>query len=54
LRLSARLVTNGSTVNLVTEGTATMIPIQDASIPTALSQIGKNGKWLPINMNTAA
>ncbi len=53
LRLSARPVTNGRTVNRVTAGTAAMIPIQDASIPTARSHIGKNGRWLPINANTA-
>ena len=51
--LSARPVTNGSTVNRVTAGTAVMIPIQDASIPTARSHTGKNGRWLPINANTA-
>ncbi len=51
--LSAKPVTNGRTVNRVTAGTAAMIPIQDASIPTALSHTGKNGRWLPIKVNTA-
>ena len=35
---------NGSIVNRVTDGTATMMPIHDASIPTAFSQTGKNGR----------
>ena len=43
-RLSARPVTSGNTVNRVTAGTAVMIPIHDASIPTAFSHTGKNGK----------
>ena len=43
-RRSARPVTKGSTVKRVTAGTAVMIPIHDASIPTAFSQTGKNGK----------
>ena len=51
--LSARPVTNGRIVNRVTAGTAVMIPIHDASIPTAFSHIGKNGRWLPIRLNTA-
>ena len=43
-RRSARLVIKGNTVKRVTAGTAVMIPIQDASIPTAFSHTGKNGK----------
>ena len=43
-RRSARAVTKGSTVKRVTAGTAVMIPIQEASIPTAFSQTGKNGR----------
>jgi hypothetical protein len=43
-RLSARPVTSGNTGNRVTAGTAVMIPIHDASIPTAFSHTGKNGK----------
>jgi len=35
-------------------GTAVMIPIQEASIPTAFSHTGKNGRWLPIWPNRAA
>ena len=30
-----------------------MIPIQEASIPTAFSQTGKNGRWVPIRPNAA-
>ena len=43
-RLSAKAVTMGSTVNRVNAGTAVMMPIQDASIPTAFSHTGKNGR----------
>lgn len=43
-RRSARDVISGSTVKRVTAGTAVMMPIQDASIPTAFSQTGKNGR----------
>ena len=42
-----KAVTNGSVVKRVTEGTAAMIPIQTGSTPTARSQTGKNGKWVP-------
>ena len=52
-RLSARPVTNGSTVNRVTDGTAVMMPIHDASIPTAFSHTGKNGRWVPTRPNSA-
>jgi hypothetical protein len=51
-RLSARPVTNGRIVNRVTAGTAVMTPIHDASIPTALSHTGKNGRWVPISPNS--
>ena len=51
-RRSARPVTNGSTVNRVTAGTAVMIPIHDASIPTAFSHTGKNGRWVPTRPNS--
>ena len=40
-RRSARPVTNGSTVKRVTAGTAVIMPIQDASMPTAFSQTVK-------------
>ena len=43
---------NGSTVNRVTEGTAVIIPIHDASIPTAFSHTGKNGRWVPTRPNS--
>ena len=45
---SAALVTKGRTVNRVSEGTAPMIPIHHASMPTAFSQTVKNGRWVPI------
>ncbi len=48
-RRSASPVTSGRIVNRVTAGTAVMIPIQEASIPTAFSQTGKNGRWVPIS-----
>jgi len=41
-------VTNGSTVKRVTAGTAEMMPIQEASIPTDFSHSVKNGRWVPI------
>jgi hypothetical protein len=37
-------VTNGSTVNRVTGGTAVMMPIQAASSPIAFSHTVKNGR----------
>ena len=43
-RRSARLVIKGSTVNRVTAGAATIVPIHDGSMPTAFSQTGKNGR----------
>ena len=46
-RHSANAVTNGSTVNRVTGGTAVMMPIQEASIPIAFSHTVKNGRWVP-------
>ncbi len=51
-RLSERPVTNGRMVNRATEGAAVMIPIHDASIPTARSHTGKNGRWVPTNPNS--
>ena len=51
-RRSASPVTNGSTVNRVTGGTAVIMPIQNASIPTAFSQTGKNGRWVPVMPNS--
>ena len=51
-RLSAKPVTSGRIVNRVTAGTAVMIPIQEASIPTAFSHTGKNGRWVPISPNS--
>ena len=50
---SAKPVTSGRMVNLVTAGTAEMMPIQAASIPTALSHTGKNGRWQPIRAKIA-
>ena len=50
---SAKLVTSGRMVNLVTAGTAEMMPIQAASMPTPLSHTGKNGNWLPLRANIA-
>lgn len=52
-RRSAKPVTSGRIENRVTEGTAVMIPIQEASIPTAFSHTGKNGRWVPIRPNAA-
>ena len=43
-RRSARPITHGRTVNRVTAGTAVMMPIQDASMPTERSHNGKNGR----------
>ena len=43
---------NGSTVKRVTAGTAVMMPIHDASMPTAFSQTGKNGRWVPTRPNS--
>ena len=51
-RRSASAVMKGRIVKRVTEGTALMIPIQEASMPIALSQTGKNGVWVPISPNT--
>ena len=51
-RRSARPVTKGRIVNRVTAGTAVMIPIQEASMPTAFSHTGKNGRWVPISPNS--
>ncbi len=45
-------VTKGRIVNRVTDGTAVMIPIHEASIPTAFSHTGKNGRWVPIMPNS--
>jgi hypothetical protein len=48
-----KLVTTGRTVNRVTAGTAEMTPIQAASIPTARSHTGKNGRWQPMSAKIA-
>ncbi len=40
-------------MNRVSDGTAEMMPIQDASMPTAFSQTVKNGRWVPIVPNVA-
>lgn len=53
-RRSAAAVTNGSTVNRDTGGTAEMTPIQVASIPTAFSQTVKNGRCTPVMPNSVA
>ena len=47
MALFGRPVTKGRIVNRVTAGTAMMIPIHDASMPTAFSHTGKNGRWVP-------
>ena len=51
-RFSARPVMNGSTVNRVSDGTAVMMPIQDASMPIAFNHTGKNGRWVPTRPNS--
>ena len=53
-RRSARLVTKGSAVKRETAGSAVMIPIQAASIPTAFSHTGKNGRCVPTRPNSEA
>ena len=51
-RFSAVAVTKGSAVKREMAGSAVMMPIQAASTPTAFSQTGKNGRWVPTRPNS--